>query len=265
MDKIMEKSFDALEAALTQLIESISSYNPSPIAASAVVLADNDISENLELLAEHQANHHKIQSLRATSEALDQRLTQLFSALAQTRKELLTVPSTKFPPAREVPYEELLTYARKISKYTVPPNVRFPQPPLPQATLSGNALPAEQLTTNIGLTNEEAAALDPSSRVVFAPWPSEEIMRRGALAQITFAGEGIITNKPLEQSSNGADREVEVKAEQAGGSEPLNGGAGGASQTGQSYPARDLESARRREEQRNQAFFGLDLYDPDED
>lgn len=45
----MEKSFDALEAALTQLIESISSYNPSPTAASAVVLADNDISESLEL------------------------------------------------------------------------------------------------------------------------------------------------------------------------------------------------------------------------
>jgi len=49
MDKIMEKSFDALEAALTQLIESISSYNPSPSAASAVVTADNDISESLEL------------------------------------------------------------------------------------------------------------------------------------------------------------------------------------------------------------------------
>jgi len=90
-------------------------------------------------------------------------------------------------------------------------------------------------------------------------------MRRGALAQITFAGEGIITNKPLEQLSNGADRGVEVKAEQDGGLEILNGGGGGASQTGQSYPARDLESARRREEQRNQAFFGLDLYDPDED
>ena len=165
----------------------------------------------------------------------------------------------------EIPYEELLTYARKISKYTVPPNARFPQPPLAQASLSGNALPAERPAANIGLTNEEAAALDPSSRVVFAPWPSEEIMRRGALAQIAFAGEGIITNKPLEQSLNGADRGAEVKADQDGGSEPLNGGGGGASQTGQNYPARDLESARRREEQRNQAFLGLDLYDPDED
>ena len=45
----MEKSFDALEAALTQLIESISSYNPSTIAASEVVFADNAISESLEL------------------------------------------------------------------------------------------------------------------------------------------------------------------------------------------------------------------------
>lgn len=166
----------------------------------------------------------------------------------------------------EIPYEELLTYARKISKYTVPPNARFPQPPLPQAALNGND-GEQQLTTNIGLTNDEAAALDPSSRVVFAPWPSEEVMRRGALAQIAFAGEGIVTNKSLEQSSNGANGGVEVKSEQDEGSEPLmNGMGGGPSQAGQSYPARDVERERRaREEQHNQAFFGLDLYDPNED
>ena len=51
-------------------------------------------------MAEHQANHHRIQSLQATSEALDQRLTQLLSALAQTRKELGAVPLTKFPKSR---------------------------------------------------------------------------------------------------------------------------------------------------------------------
>ena len=49
MDKMMEKSFDVLEAALSQLTESISSYNPSPSAATAVVAADDEISKSLEL------------------------------------------------------------------------------------------------------------------------------------------------------------------------------------------------------------------------
>ena len=92
-------------------------------------------------------------------------------------------------------------------------------------------------------------------------------MRRGALAQIAFAGEGIVTGNPLEQSSNGTNGGAEVKVEQGGGAEPLINGTGGeASQAGQSYPARDVERERKaREEQHNQAFFGLDLYDPDED
>ena len=45
----MEKSFDVLEAALSQFTESISSYNPSPMAATAVVAADDEISKSLEL------------------------------------------------------------------------------------------------------------------------------------------------------------------------------------------------------------------------
>ena len=53
MNVIMTKSFDALEAALSQLVESISSYSPSPAAASAVVLADTGIAESLELRTGH--------------------------------------------------------------------------------------------------------------------------------------------------------------------------------------------------------------------
>lgn len=186
----------------------------------------------------------------------------------------------------EIPYDELLTYARKISKYTQPPNARSQQPP-PQAGTDDTAPPADgeaRPRVNVGLTNDEAAALDPSSRVVFTPWPSEEIMRRGALAQIAFSGEGIVTNKPLEQPVNGANggaaAAAEVKAEQQvdGEGETLMNGASGEATVGQggqgqgqgvvvqSYPVRDVERERRaREEQHSQAFFGLDLYDPDED
>ncbi|KAI5801717.1 mediator complex, subunit Med4, partial [Peziza echinospora] len=181
MNVIMEKSFDSLEAALTQLIESISSYTPSPLAASALVIADNGISESLELLAEHQANHQKIQSLRATSGALDHRLAQLLSALAQTRRQLQAVPASTLPASRDVPYDELLAYARKISKYTRPSGAQRPVP-VPAA-------PAQQPNRpELGLTEQEAQALDSAGRAFF-PWPSEELMGRGALATLNFAGE----------------------------------------------------------------------------
>lgn len=48
MNTIVQSSFDSLETALSNLVESIASYNPSPAAASAVVIADNGVAESLE-------------------------------------------------------------------------------------------------------------------------------------------------------------------------------------------------------------------------
>ena len=125
MNAILDQAFKNLETSLSTLIESISLYNPSPLAASAVIVADNEMSKSLELrkrtraqcgrwkkrgsaltdfwaVVEHQENYHKIQTLKATSEALDQRLVQLLSALAEVRKEIHAVPRTKFYESRSI-------------------------------------------------------------------------------------------------------------------------------------------------------------------
>ena len=164
--------------------------------------------------------------------------------------------------AIDIPYEELLTYARKISKYTQPPSSHSFNPPVTLATGNSNVPPqADEARPNIGLTNEEIAALDPSSRVVFTPWPSEEVMRRGALAQITLAGEGIITNKPLEQPQNGANGGGDIVMEDEGaGVSMLNGIGEGQSQAWENFPPRDMEKEKKeREQQHSAAFIGLDL------
>lgn len=52
--------------------------------------------------------------------------------LSTTRAELLATPATVFPEddgSREVAYDELLAYAKKISKFTVPPTYRASLPP----------------------------------------------------------------------------------------------------------------------------------------
>lgn len=48
MNVIVQKSFDSLEASLATLIESVSSYNPSPNAAITVVNADDVLTAGLE-------------------------------------------------------------------------------------------------------------------------------------------------------------------------------------------------------------------------
>lgn len=48
MNVIVQKSFDSLEASLATLIESVSSYNPSPTTAIAVVNADDVLTASLE-------------------------------------------------------------------------------------------------------------------------------------------------------------------------------------------------------------------------
>lgn len=76
-------------------------------------------------VARHQANHARIQTLRAEADALEEQLKSSVAALAGLRKELSETPATIFPEdSRPVPFDELLQYAKNISKYTVPPTFR---------------------------------------------------------------------------------------------------------------------------------------------
>ncbi|RFU27035.1 hypothetical protein B7463_g9299, partial [Scytalidium lignicola] len=125
MEKYIDSRFDRVEKALATLINSISTYNPSPALANDLVAADLELSQGLEKLATHQHNYAKIQSLRATSNALDAQIRETLTLLTETRATLISTPSTTFSEhTNPVSYAELLSYARMISKFTLPSTYR---------------------------------------------------------------------------------------------------------------------------------------------
>ncbi|KAI9877964.1 MAG: hypothetical protein M1830_002332 [Pleopsidium flavum] len=283
MNAILQAQLDRVETALTTLVESITSYNPSITAASDLLSADDELTKGLEQLAIHQANHARILTLRSTSEALDAEIKSTLTLLADTRKELLSTPATTFPSdSRDVPYHELLAYAKRISKFTVPPTIRAPpsQGQLQSQTINAgeqttdkepngvNGIAAEDavvtventISPGIGVSSlaaGESQWLDPSSQIPFVPWPTQEVIRRGALAQIQVMLEQGVdpTNVPSAVGEETKQEDInEIKREKE-----------------------VVESARRestfagtaraevRREEKPAVFGGLDLYDPDDE
>jgi Vitamin-D-receptor interacting Mediator subunit 4 len=173
------------------------------------------------LVSQHQANYARIVQLRQTAENLDQQIKNTITLLADTRKELLDTPFTSFSTkSRDVPFDELLQFAKNISKFTVPPTVR---PRLqangtgiePVATKLDSASPAENGAEPISLTvaeqphggatdkgvaeapeteargigwlnlgEEQKQWLDQMANRPFVPWPSDDVVKAGALAAI---------------------------------------------------------------------------------
>src|ERR1700712_2945976 len=56
MDKVIDGHFERVEKALATLINSISTFNPSPALANDLVAADAELSEGLEK-CEHNYTH----------------------------------------------------------------------------------------------------------------------------------------------------------------------------------------------------------------
>jgi len=48
MEELLDQRFQRLDTALNTLIDSITTYNPSPAAANDLVAADDALSEGLE-------------------------------------------------------------------------------------------------------------------------------------------------------------------------------------------------------------------------
>lgn len=234
-------------------------------------------------VAIHQANHARVLSLRSTSEALDAQIKSTLTLLADTRKEFLAIPATTFPSnSRAVPYHELLAYAKRISKFTVPPTIRTSpsQGQLQSQTISAgeqakneeangvNGIAAEdaivtaESTKSQGIGVSSLAAgesqwLDPSAQIPFVPWPTEEVIRRGALAQIQVMLEQGVdpTDAPSaleEEAKQEDDIEIEDEKEVVQNVRRESTFAG----TGR---------AEVRREEKPAVFGGLDLYDPDDE
>lgn len=220
MDDVLNTQFERVEKALSTLVDSIAAYNPSPQAATELVAADDELSQGLHQLAKHQANHARIQLLRAEAEGLEEQLKSSVEKLATLRHELFETPATTFPEnLRPVPFDELLQFARNISKHTVPPTYRerVPGPaanhdkdredatssgaptngvntPAVQQELSQTAValadgpkddePTAGATPDI--TEEEAEWLKKlnESQLSWYPWPSNDKIRQSSLYKI---------------------------------------------------------------------------------
>lgn len=96
----------------------------------------------------HQNNYLRILELRLASTALDTQIRETLTSLANTRRDIVNTHTTKFPSSPNYPiaYEELLSYARRISKTTMPP----------AATINASVPPSGAQTPNAGETQSQA-------------------------------------------------------------------------------------------------------------
>ncbi|KAI0132872.1 mediator of RNA polymerase II transcription subunit 4 [Xylariales sp. AK1849] len=254
MDKYISARFDRVEKALSSLVDSIAKYNPSAYQGTELLAAENELSKGLEDLQVHQQNHARIQSLQSTTTSLDSQIRETLTLLAQTRKELVSTPATIFPngPNYTIKYDELLAYARRISKTTLPPagvSNGTPAPaadsqpkpdnatgietavttpvggtpngastPAPGSTPVANGEPASQATiasNNTSLPEHLTAHLNPLANTDFIPWPTEDHVRAGALANIAYLAERGIDPEgydPAEEEARKKREEEEARA-----------------------------------------------------
>ncbi|KAG5933817.1 hypothetical protein E4U53_000856 [Claviceps sorghi] len=163
MDKYIDTRFERLEKALSNLIDSVTKYHPSIVHAEELKAADIELSKGLEKVETHQKNYLRIQELRKSSAILDAQIRDTLTSLASTRKDIVTTHTTTYPsePNYPIAYEELLSYARRISKTTLPP----------AATVEGVSMtlemrPQKQTQTEAPTPNPESqpqSALTPSA------------------------------------------------------------------------------------------------------
>ncbi|KAL8775563.1 MAG: hypothetical protein Q9209_000059 [Squamulea sp. 1 TL-2023] len=298
MNSIIQRQLDRVDTALNTLITSIESYNPSVPAAVDLLAADDELQQGVKLLAQHQTNHARILRLRSAIEAHEQQTKATLTLLAETRRELLSTPATTFPEnSRNVPFTELLDYAKKISRYTVPPTFREPLPEakiadtadqVKSTTLVANgtgdavaearevnaAANGEQPQSGEGkekgvgvssLTLDEVKWLNELARTAFVPWPSEQVIKSGALGQIQ-----IMLEQGIDPEARGAAEEVANKSDVLEQGRDVQMGQGSVETIGAAGQRRDEGEERRVEERRREekpkVFKGLDLDDDsDED
>ncbi|KAJ9667932.1 hypothetical protein H2201_002118 [Coniosporium apollinis] len=295
MDAILDTHFQRVEAALNTLINSITSYNPSEKAADDLVAADDQLLQGLEQLATHQANHQRILHLRQTADALTAQAKSKLRSLADARKELINTPVSTFPASsKNVPLDELLSYAKRIAKFTLPPNYRPAPPPrkpsapdaTPKATnetqtqlangtsgtpaLADSAaaappkpdpqadLPKDEGVALSTLTQEQRDWLDSMFHTPFVPWPSEAVIQRGGLMEIQRMLErGRDPGAVLPPKEQEAEERRRAEEEERRKREEEE-------EEGRRREVWATQMARRGEGQ-GEVFGGLDLYDPEED
>ncbi|KAG7287174.1 Mediator of RNA polymerase II transcription subunit 4 [Staphylotrichum longicolle] len=123
MEKDLDGRFERLEKAIGQMIDTLAKNNPSSKVAEELLAAERELTEGLKLLETHQNNNARIQELRQETSLLDTQIKDIASSLWNMRKELKAIPTTpKYPTSTKHQFttSELLAYARRISRNTLP-------------------------------------------------------------------------------------------------------------------------------------------------
>ncbi|KAK1768020.1 vitamin-D-receptor interacting mediator subunit 4-domain-containing protein [Phialemonium atrogriseum] len=191
MDKYIDSRFDRVERALASLIDSISKYTPSSTQASELAASDRELSNGLTQLQTHQNNYARIQKLRQETADLDAQIKNTISVLWTTRKEITATPTTTYPPSGpkyQFTYAELLNYARRISRTTLPPpgvtnGVDLTAPPPPTGPpISQNGDPGTTTPAGAdGTTASASGAATPVATTGGADAPSSSSQPTGAI------------------------------------------------------------------------------------
>lgn len=215
----MDARFDAVEKALGTLINSITSFNPSISQAQDLVAAQEELLAGLVQLEIHQNNYLRIQQLQEETATFDTQIKDTMTLIWETRKEVKATPVTKAPASRlgsDFSYTDLLNYASRISRTTLPPPGVTNGVNLSAQPTADGETPTSAITNNQPSANGAVPGPDPSTAsitspstgqpqpiasgsstalpahmlpavnllegAVFYPWPSEERIRSGALA-----------------------------------------------------------------------------------
>lgn len=302
MNTTLQSTLSTLESSLDALVDSITTYNPSPSAAHALLTADDALTSALDTLSTHQRNAHALTQLRAASARLDDRIKSTLSELAATRATLRAqAPPEKYAPAREpVDYKLLLSTAQRIAPFTRPPaKASVPQSEQMQAQsqseqareqAEGMADPSQgtastdfaTMTTTAHSSQQQQqpgdavdAVLDPQHRAWldprvaatagFVPWPDERALWAGALGRLHGEGLAGVTG----DATSAADRKLEQDDDKAlvnGAvqSESAAARPARAQLTGEEIERRRAEAEARRKQQEEE-LEGFELYNPDDD
>lgn len=204
----------------------------------------------------HQINHARILALRSQVSALSSSITSSLTTLAETRSEILSQKITPVTThARQVPYQVLLEYAAQISRYAAKDRRYIKKAPASSEEVNGADATAQQDTQDVGKEGEQQV-IPPMKQVPFVPWPTEAIIKQGALGRIQAmveTGQDPAT-VGFQDTVNSVNDEVveegKINADISASNDLMD--------------TKEVERRSTHIEEKPKVFGGLDLYDPDD-
>ncbi|ODV90225.1 hypothetical protein CANCADRAFT_56786 [Tortispora caseinolytica NRRL Y-17796] len=203
----LKTALTALLAAFDKYLDAVATYQSHEKHVARLERACEDVNKALSMLEQHQQNHELITQLNEGTQRADSELRNRMKQLVQLRQRLnqLPKPSKVSVPEsqKEVSYSELLAYATKISKFTTaPPGYAQAAHAAATAAASADAESQPKLDSpdpdNNRIVPPEYSKPITSVPANF-PWPSEDEMRRGCLAEYNL--KSLKTERPVENNN----------------------------------------------------------------